>query len=156
MRLSTSLLSRLRAVLELVQSGVVRPTDDAQTRRIVFGRWLEALWGMRHDPQPAAPQPPPAQWRPPWERRDEDDQVPDRPETFIDGEPIHYPTPEELQTIGRRESASGDMSSFGYWLLFGVLAVLGILTLLEVLSGRPPPVKDPYWEELRRNMGKRF
>jgi hypothetical protein len=85
-----------------------------------------------------------------------DDEVPDRAETFIDGEPIHYPTPEELQRIGRRESGSGDMSSFGYWLLFGVLAVLGILTLLEFLSGRPPPARDPYREEFRRNMGRRF
>ena len=92
--------------------------------------------------------------RPPWQRADEAEEA-SSTQTFLDGEPIHYPTPEELDRIGKRWNSPSGGSS-GYWWLLGVLAVLGILTLLEYLSGRTPTQLDPYREEFRRNLGKRF
>jgi hypothetical protein len=75
------------------------------------------------------------------------------PVQYDDGEPLHYPTPEEIRKLDRDDPASPRkmMSS----LLVVFLIFIGLLWLLALLVGdRGPTPLTPLQKKVREGMGK--
>jgi hypothetical protein len=115
----------------------------------------EILSGARHaDPSPRTNKQE-SPWHPPWARSREPDPSPNPlPATWPNGQPIYYPTPEEIAQLDLPRVGGSKRTAFTFLIvLFGVM---GLLALLEALSGRPPEPLDPYREKMRRSLMRRW
>jgi hypothetical protein len=137
------------------------PNDpSAQQRFVRLCLAYDVLTGARAaapDAPPAAgrdrttPQPPgwPA---PPW--------APYEPKPrrtkYEDGNPVHYPTPEEIASLNEPDAFAKNQKRLFTSVVLGMLALIGALAVLEAVSDQMPAKLDAEQEALRRSLGKNW
>jgi len=87
--------------------------------------------------------------RPPWELPF----VEALPLEFADGEPLHYPTPEEIRNLSVADTHPGRMMNRLALIFIGLLVLWGILAELDPTLRQPAP-EDPVRDALRKSMGR--
>lgn len=74
------------------------------------------------------------------------------PVEYSDGEPLHYPTPEEIRKLDRDDPASPRKMMARFFVVF--IAFVGLLWLLALLVDRPPTPLTPLQQKIREGMGR--
>jgi hypothetical protein len=69
-----------------------------------------------------------------------------------DGQPLHYPTPEEIRKLDIDDP--GDPRKMMRRLFIGFLGLVALWWLMALLDPRPPPAPDPLRERQRRALGR--
>jgi hypothetical protein len=75
------------------------------------------------------------------------------PLEFIDGEPLHYPTPEEIRNLNVADTHPGKMMNRLALIFIGVLVLWAILAELDPTLRKPAP-EDPVRDRLRKSLGR--
>jgi hypothetical protein len=70
-----------------------------------------------------------------------------------DGEPLHYPTPEEIHKLSIAETHPGKMMNRLALIFFGILLLWAILAGLDPTLQKPAP-EDPVRDKLRKSLGR--
>lgn len=131
-----------------------RPEATARFRRVLLayeilsGQRAPSLDGAADAARPAAAEARAyrAERRAPWEMPF----VEALPLEYADGEPLHFPTPEEIRKLSIDDPA--DPRRMMSRLLVIFIAVVGLWWLLALLDRRPPPVLDPARRKLREKL----
>jgi curved DNA-binding protein CbpA len=77
------------------------------------------------------------------------------PVEYDDGEPLHYPTPDEIRKLDRDDPANPRKMMSSLFVAF--LVFVGLLWLLALLAGdRSPTPLTPLQQKIREGMGKRW
>jgi hypothetical protein len=113
---------------------------------ILSGQRAPSLGATPPAPRPRAPQAPDR--RAPWEMPF----IEALPIEMADGEPIHYPTPEEISKLDSDDPADPRKMMTRLLLIF--VALVGWLWVLALLDERPPPPVDPVQQKIRERMGR--
>jgi hypothetical protein len=128
----------------------------ARFRRVLMA--YEILTGQRTpslsgSASGAAASPTTARQRPPRQHMPWDPpSVQAMPLEAFDGEPLHYPTPEEIAKLDIADPA--DPRKMMSRLAFGFLGLLALWWLLALLDPTPPPPPDPLRDKLHRDLGR--
>jgi hypothetical protein len=75
------------------------------------------------------------------------------PLEFIDGEPLHYPTPEEIRNLSVADTHPGKMMNRLALIFIGIVVLWAILAELDPTLRKPAP-EDPVRDELRKSLGR--
>jgi hypothetical protein len=75
------------------------------------------------------------------------------PLEFPDGEPLHYPTPEEIRNLSIAETHPGKMMNRLALIFIGILVLWAILAELDPTLQKPAP-EDPLRDKLRKSLGR--
>jgi hypothetical protein len=77
------------------------------------------------------------------------------PLEFIDGEPLHYPTPEEIRNLSIAETHPGNMMKRLALIFIGILVLWGILAELDPTL-KKPTAEDPVRDKIRKSLGRHW
>jgi DnaJ domain len=134
-----------------------RNPDDprAHERFVRLCLAYDILTGARPAAPEAAPRPEAAtdgEWSPPWGRRPQPPAPP--PSEYADGEPIHYPSPEEIAGLDAPDPFPRHQRSVALLVFLPLALALCVLAALEVLSGRAPARLDSMRQGIRHSLGR--
>jgi DnaJ domain len=101
-------------------------------------------------PQPATD----GDWTPPWTKRPEPPAPP--PTEYADGEPIHYPTPAEIEGLDAPDPFPRRQRTVALLFFLPFALVVCALAVLEVLSDRAPAQLDSVRQGIRRSIGRNW